>query len=36
LTAGFGVGFLVAGGILVVATLGAFALPGRREAHQSG
>ena len=36
LTAGFGVGFLVAGGILVVAGVGGFALPDRQEVHQSG
>ena len=36
LTAGFGVGFLVAGAVLVVASVGAFALPARQEVHQSG
>jgi hypothetical protein len=30
------VGFLVAGGILVVAGVGGFALPDRQEVHQSG
>jgi MFS family permease len=36
LTAGFGAGFLVGAVVLVVATVGALALPGGREAHQSG
>ena len=36
LTEGFGVGFLVAGGILVVACVAAELLPVRREVHQSG
>jgi hypothetical protein len=36
LTAGFGVGFLVGAGVLVVASVGALALPGRREVHQPG
>ena len=36
LTAGFGVGFLVGAALLVVAGVGALALPGREEAHQPG
>jgi Na+/melibiose symporter-like transporter len=36
LTAGFGAGFLVGAGVLVVASVGALALPDGREAHQSG
>ena len=36
LTEGFGVGFLVAGAILVVACVAAELLPVRREVHQSG
>ena len=36
LTAGFGAGFLVSAAVLAVAALGALALPGREEAHQSG
>ena len=36
LTEGFGVGFLVAGGILVVACVAAELLPARREVHQPG
>jgi hypothetical protein len=34
LTAGFGIGFAVAAGLLVVACVGALALPGRQEAHR--
>ena len=36
LTAGFGAGFLVGAGVLVVASVGALALPGRQEVHQPG
>jgi len=36
LTDGFGAGFLVGAGVLVVASVGALALPDGREAHQSG
>ncbi len=36
LTEGFGVGFLVAGGILAVACVAAELLPARREVHQPG
>lgn len=36
LTAGFGVGFMVGAGVLVVASVVALALPGGKEAHQSG
>ena len=36
LTAGFGVGFLVAAGVLVVASVVALPLPGEREVHQLG
>ena len=36
LTAGFGGGFLVGAGVLVVAAVGALALPDRREAHRPG
>jgi hypothetical protein len=36
LTAGFGVGFLVGAALLVVACIGALALPDRQKAHQPG
>jgi MFS family permease len=36
LTEGFGVAFLVGAGLLVVASVGALALPGRQEVHQPG
>jgi EmrB/QacA subfamily drug resistance transporter len=36
MTAGFGVAFLVGAGLLVVASVGALALPGRQEVHQPG